>query len=177
MGAIAVEVNEQSGVSGFVLPDHRVDIVRLRGQREVPAQLGETILQDVLVLLRPAGVVFTRPRRRRSRTRTVTVAVTPEQVDILVAARAKGISVPVAPRGQRPSRSGRLLRTPKPEESEESGRQDEDGERARGAEASRWRRSRPSALLRPRSRRNPGPRSRCAMLHPPAAPRKGDGSR
>src|SRR5262249_61626637 len=48
----------------------------------------ETILQDVLVLA--SGQVFTRPEDRSIQARTVTLAVTPEQVDILVAAQAKG---------------------------------------------------------------------------------------
>ena len=37
-----------------------------------------------------AGQVFTRAEERSLTTRTVTLALTPEQVDILVAARAKG---------------------------------------------------------------------------------------
>ena len=88
MRAFAVEVNEQSGVSGFVLPGHRVDIVRFEGNDKTQAQRAETILQDVLVLA--AGQVFTRPEEKALQNRTVTVAVTPDQVDILVAARAKG---------------------------------------------------------------------------------------
>lgn len=88
MRAFAVEVNEQSGVSGFVLPGHRVDIVRFEGNEKSHQQRAETILQDVQVLA--AGQVFMRPEEKAVQTRTVTVAVTPEQVDILVAARAKG---------------------------------------------------------------------------------------
>lgn len=88
MRAFAVEVNEQSGVSGFILPGHRVDIVRFEGN-ERGQQRGETILQDVQVLA--AGQVFTRPEEKAVQTRTVTVAVTPDQVDTLVAAKAKGI--------------------------------------------------------------------------------------
>ncbi len=89
MRAFAVEVNEQSGVSGFVLPGHRVDIVRFEGNEKSQQQRAETILQDVQVLA--AGQVFTRPEEKAVQTRTVTVAVTPDQVDILVAARAKGL--------------------------------------------------------------------------------------
>src|SRR5271165_3339790 len=85
MRAFAVEVNEQSGVSGFILPGHRVDIVRFEGS-DRGQHLGETILQDVLVLA--AGQTFTRPEEKSVQSRTVTVAVTPEQVDILVAAKA-----------------------------------------------------------------------------------------
>jgi len=88
MRAFAVEVNEQSGVSGFILPGHRVDVVRYEHHERNHQLRGETILQNVLVLA--AGQVFTRPEEKAVQSRTVTLAVTPEQVDILVAARAKG---------------------------------------------------------------------------------------
>jgi len=88
MRAYAVEVNEQSGVSGFILPGHRVDVVRFEANDKSPVQRGETILQNIRVLA--AGQVFTRPEEKSLLNRTVTLAVFPEQVDILVAARAKG---------------------------------------------------------------------------------------
>jgi pilus assembly protein CpaB len=86
MRAYAMDVTEQSGVSGFVLPGHRVDVVRYESAEGV--KHGETILQDILVLA--SGQVFTRAEERTLTTRTVTLAVTPEQVNILVAARSKG---------------------------------------------------------------------------------------
>ena len=88
MRAYAVEVNEQSGVSGFILPGHRVDVVRYEPNDKSQLQRGETILQDILVLA--AGQVFTRPEEKSLLNRTVTLAVFPEQVHTLVAARAKG---------------------------------------------------------------------------------------
>jgi pilus assembly protein CpaB len=87
MRAFAIDVTEQTGVSGFILPGHRVDVVRYEPTDKGLAQ-GETILQHILVLA--AGQVFTRAEERSLTTRTVTLAVTPEQVDTLVAARAKG---------------------------------------------------------------------------------------
>ena len=60
--------------------------------RSSPARNGqadaETVLQDVLVLA--SGQIFTRPDDRSIQARTVTLAVTPEQVDILVAASHTG---------------------------------------------------------------------------------------
>lgn len=88
MRAFAVEVNEQSGVSGFILPGHRVDVVRYEQTEKVSQQRAETILQNIQVLA--AGQVFTRPEEKAVQSRTVTLAVTPEQVDILVAAKVKG---------------------------------------------------------------------------------------
>src|SRR3954447_11096267 len=87
MRAFAVEVNEHTGVSGFILPDHRVDVVQNENGPNGKAE-AETILQDVLVLA--SGQVFSRPEDRSIQSRTVTLAVTPEQVDVLVAASAKG---------------------------------------------------------------------------------------
>jgi pilus assembly protein CpaB len=87
MRAFAVEVNEHTGVSGFILPDHRVDVVQNENGPNGKSE-AETILQDVLVLA--SGQVFTRPEDRSIQSRTVTLAVTPEQVDILVGAAAKG---------------------------------------------------------------------------------------
>jgi pilus assembly protein CpaB len=87
MRAFTLEVNEHTGVSGFVLPDHRVDVV-LSVQGRTGKEEAETILQDVLVLA--SGQVFTRPDDLSINSRTVTLEVTPEQVDTLVAALTKG---------------------------------------------------------------------------------------
>jgi pilus assembly protein CpaB len=94
MRALAIDVTEQSGVSGFILPGHHVDVVRHvdvvkpDGSSEKTGTRGETILQDVLVLA--AGQIFTRPDERAVQSRTVTLALPPGDVDILVAARARG---------------------------------------------------------------------------------------
>ncbi len=85
--AYTIEVNEQTGVSGFILPDHRVDVVQVNPSGSNPGT-AETILEDVQVLA--SNQVFTRPEDRSIPARTVTLAVTPEQVDTLVAARARG---------------------------------------------------------------------------------------
>ena len=95
MRAFAVEVNEQTGVSGFILPDHRVDVVQIETGANGKSE-AETILQDVLVLA--SGQVFTRPEDRSIQSRTVTLAVTPEQVDILVAAAVQGAALAGPPR-------------------------------------------------------------------------------
>jgi pilus assembly protein CpaB len=86
MRAFAIDVTEQSGVSGFILPGHRVDVIRFESENGTPR--GESILQNIQVLA--AGQVFTRVDERSLSIRTVTLAVSPEQVDILVAARARG---------------------------------------------------------------------------------------
>jgi pilus assembly protein CpaB len=87
MRAFAIDVTEQSGVSGFVLPGHHVDVIRFESGERTDLR-GETILQDVLVLA--AGQVFSRPEERSVTSHTVTLALKPEEVDTLVAARSKG---------------------------------------------------------------------------------------
>jgi len=88
MRAVATDVTESSGVSGFILPGHHVDVIRFEHSDKKDELHGETILQDVLVLA--AGQLFTRPEERSVQSRTVTLALAPNDVDILVAARAKG---------------------------------------------------------------------------------------
>ncbi len=87
MRALAIDVTEQSGVSGFILPGHHVDLIRFENS-EKGGTRGETILQDVLVLA--AGQIFSRPEERAVQSRTVTLALSPGDVDILVAARGRG---------------------------------------------------------------------------------------
>ncbi len=88
MRAFTLAVDESTGVSGFVLPDHRVDVVVNKTKTGSGEIEGETILQDILVLA--SGTVFNRPEDRNVQSRGVTLAVTPEQAEIIVAAREKG---------------------------------------------------------------------------------------
>ncbi len=86
MRAFALDVTEQSAVSGFILPGHHVDVIRYDSDQGI--QRADTVLQNILVLA--SGQVFIRNEEKSLTTRTVTLAVTPDQVNNLVAARAKG---------------------------------------------------------------------------------------
>ncbi len=88
MRAYAIEINEQTGVSGFVMPDHRVDVIQSKTGAGGNQTDAETILQNVLVLA--AGQTVTRPEDKSILARTVTLAVTPAMVDTLVSARSRG---------------------------------------------------------------------------------------
>ena len=80
-----------------------------------------------------AGQVFTRAEEQSVKSRTVTLAVTPEQVDILVAARAKG-PLSLSLRGVN---DHEVVDRPKPqarEDAEREGPQDQAREGARGRE-------------------------------------------
>jgi pilus assembly protein CpaB len=90
MRAFSIEVSEESGVAGFVLPGYHVDIIQeirddTNPRRRPPARL---VLQDVLVLA--AGQVVTRGEDKSINVRTVTLAVEPDQAETLVAARTRG---------------------------------------------------------------------------------------
>jgi pilus assembly protein CpaB len=87
MRALSIDVNEQTGVSGFILPGHRVDVLRFENSDRKEIH-GEIILQDVLVLA--ANQLFIRPEERAVQSRTVTLAVSPASVAVLVEARTKG---------------------------------------------------------------------------------------
>ena len=88
--AFALNVNEQSGVSGFILPDHHVDVIQVKtisspgGDQAV----AESVLEDVLVLA--SGTTIQSPVDRSILSKTVTVAVTPEEASILTAAQSRG---------------------------------------------------------------------------------------
>jgi pilus assembly protein CpaB len=89
--AFALNVNEQSGVSGFILPDHHVDVIQPRAPTSgLPGEqpTAEIVLEDLLVLA--SGTTFQNPSDRSIQSKTVTVAVTPEEASILTAAQSKG---------------------------------------------------------------------------------------
>lgn len=113
MRAFAIEVNEQTGVSGFVLPDHHVDVIQVAADKK-GEQEAETVLQDVLVLA--AGQVFSRPEDRTVQARTVTLAVTQDQAEVLVAAQARGeLSLSLRPLNDHTVREPRKKKEPEPE--------------------------------------------------------------
>jgi pilus assembly protein CpaB len=89
--AFSLEVNEEVGVAGFILPNHHVDVVLARNGRNGARNKGsesETILQDVPVLA--SGQATTRPDDKTIQVRTVTLALSPEEVEQVVAARSEG---------------------------------------------------------------------------------------
>ena len=89
MRAFAIDVTEQSGVSGFILPGHHVDVFRHDDIRQERAASRDDPAKRARAGGRP-GVHPTGGTTVQSR--TVTLALKPEEVDILVAARARGRS-------------------------------------------------------------------------------------
>jgi pilus assembly protein CpaB len=112
MRAITLRVDEQTGISGFILPEYRVDILKAHPgeNKESRARL---LLKNVRVLA--AGQVIDNPEGRTIESETVTVEVTPSQAELLAAAMKDGpLSLTLRPLGN-PDEST-MPEEPKPEE-------------------------------------------------------------
>lgn len=125
--AVSIEVDDATGVAGFVLPDMRVDVnvfTEVGSNRSRQPQLqARTLLQDVRVLA--VDQMFTESLEGAAPARTVTLQVTPAEARALGAAslggqvglalRAKGevtiLPPPPAPRRAAPRRSAPTKRT------------------------------------------------------------------
>ncbi len=87
--AVSISVTDASGVSGFVLPDHRVDVNffedTFNHATGAPVQTARTLLEDVRVLA--VDQLFHNDAEGAAVARTVTLQVLPEQ------ARALGLAV------------------------------------------------------------------------------------
>lgn len=84
--AMAVGVNEVIGVSGFILPKDRVDVIATKTDQS--SKSSETILQNIEVLA--AGKRLEQEGKQNVEVPTVTLAVTPEQAERLALALQQG---------------------------------------------------------------------------------------
>ncbi len=84
--AMAVGVNEVIGVSGFILPKDRVDVIATRSDQS--SKSSETILQNIEVLA--VGKRLEQEGKQNVEVPTVTMAVTPEQAERLALALQRG---------------------------------------------------------------------------------------
>ncbi len=85
--AMAIGVNEVIGVSGFILPKDRVDVIATKTDQPT-SKSAETILQNVEVLA--VGKRFEQEGKQNIEVPTVTLAVTPEQAQQLALALQEG---------------------------------------------------------------------------------------
>ncbi len=85
--AMAVGVNEVIGVSGFILPKDRVDVIATRTDQGT-SKSTETILQNVEVLA--VGKRLEQEGKQNIEVPTVTLAVTPEEAERLALALNEG---------------------------------------------------------------------------------------
>lgn len=91
MRAIAIKINDVSGVAGFVLPGDRVDVMLTRKLKDRPENddlVTDVIMQDVVVL--GVNQLSNQDRDKPVVARTVTVQVSQEQAQKLVLAQEAG---------------------------------------------------------------------------------------
>ncbi len=89
MRAVTVRVNDVSGISGFVLPGMRVDVLVTGRPPSLDGTVTTTCLQNMLVL--SAGTAIQPDARGQAiQAATVTILATPEQAETLTLANAEG---------------------------------------------------------------------------------------
>jgi pilus assembly protein CpaB len=89
MRAVAVRVNDVAGVSGFVLPGMRVDVLVTGRPPDSGGTMTTTCLQNILVL--SAGTTIQADSRGQAiQAPTVTLLVSPEQAETLTLANNEG---------------------------------------------------------------------------------------
>lgn len=87
--ALSIEIDNEQGVSGLILPNDRVDLV-LTGKGKGDQKAGsETLLQNIRVLA--IGETFeTKDGQKFIKGKTATLALTPTQVEIVTQGRSRG---------------------------------------------------------------------------------------
>jgi pilus assembly protein CpaB len=89
MRAVTVRVNDVAGISGFVLPGMKVDVLVTGHPPNGDSTMTTTCLQNMLVL--SAGTTMTPdPRGQTINAPTVTLLVDPEQAETLTLANSEG---------------------------------------------------------------------------------------
>jgi len=89
MRAVTVRVNDVSGISGFVLPGMRVDVLVTGRPPNMDGSMTATCLQNILVL--SAGTAIQGDSRGQAiQAATVTLLATPEQSETLTLANTEG---------------------------------------------------------------------------------------
>jgi len=89
MRAVTVRVNDVSGISGFVLPGMRVDVLVTGRPPAADGTITATCLQNMLVL--SAGTAIQPDTRGQAiQAATVTLLATPDQAETLTLANAEG---------------------------------------------------------------------------------------
>lgn len=89
--AMAVKVDKIVGVSGFIHPGNRVDIlVTLSQSGKVATPITKTVLENVLVLATGADIEKSGNREKPSQVDVITLEVTPEEGEKLALAASEG---------------------------------------------------------------------------------------
>ena len=89
--AMAVKVDKVVGVSGFIFPGNRIDVlVTIRAQGENKGTITKTVLENLLVLATGSEVTKTGKQEAPSTVDVITLEVTPEEGEKLALASSEG---------------------------------------------------------------------------------------
>jgi pilus assembly protein CpaB len=89
--AMAVKVDKVVGVSGFIFPGHRVDVlVTLAKTDKVQQPITKFVLENLLVLAVGAEVEQTGQKEKPAQVDVITLEVTPEEGEMLALAASEG---------------------------------------------------------------------------------------
>ncbi len=89
--AMAVKVDKVVGVSGFIYPGHRVDVLVSLGQTgKVDKPITKTVIENVLVLATGTEMEKTGSKDKPSQVDVITLEVTPEEGEKLALAATEG---------------------------------------------------------------------------------------
>jgi pilus assembly protein CpaB len=88
--AVAIRVDKTIGVSGFIHPGNRVDILVTLSTGKTPVPLTKTILENILVLAAGPETETKGKEEKPSNVDVITIEVTPEEAEKVALAASEG---------------------------------------------------------------------------------------
>lgn len=88
--AIALRVDKTIGVSGFIHPGNRVDVLVTMAAGKTPAPFTKTVLENVLVLAAGPETEIKGKEEKQSNVDVITIEVTPEEAEKVALAATEG---------------------------------------------------------------------------------------
>lgn len=96
--AITINVDDVSGVAGFIQPGCNIDILTVEGDGKSAATVGKLLLQDVLVLAVGASDMTSDNSKKVENAKTITLALDPrEAVELRVAQQEGKLTMALRP--------------------------------------------------------------------------------
>ena len=88
--AVAIRVDKTIGVSGFIHPGNRVDVLVTLSTGKIPAPLTKTVLENILVLAVGPETEIKGKEEKPSDVDVITIEVTPEEAEKVALAATEG---------------------------------------------------------------------------------------
>jgi pilus assembly protein CpaB len=88
--AIAIRVDKTIGVSGFIHPGHRVDVLVTLASGKTPVSITKTVLENILVLTAGPEMETKGNEQKPTNVDVITLEVTPEEAEKLALAANEG---------------------------------------------------------------------------------------